>query len=136
MFNAKVFRVRIASAGTILEEERLARDIINSWSLLHGEQKGVVFLPMSKESDSIDPDLFIFVADAYVDECLIDATLAKGVPVIIFSRKCHDICNSIPSEIKAMEEYRGKVQARCKWVEYEGRNEFEKMLTDGIRAFT
>ena len=134
MFNAKVYRVRIASAGTIMKEERLAVEIINRWSLLYGEQKRVVFLPTSMESESIIPDLFIFVADAYVDERHVDAVLDKGVPVFIFSRKHHDICSSIPSEIKEMEEYRGKITSRCEWVEYDGKEEFEKVLTESIDA--
>ena len=136
MFSAKVYRVKIASAGTIVKEERLAINIINRWSLLYGEQKGVVFLPMAMESDSINPDIFIFVADSYVDESLVDSVLAKGVPVIILSSKSHDICNSILGEIKAMDEYRGKIQSRCRWVEFDGTDEFERELIDSILALS
>lgn len=135
MFNAKVFRVRIASTGTILEEERLARDIITKWSLHHGEQKGIVFMPLSKESDSFTPDIYIFVADSFIDERIVDAALAEDVPVIIFSRMSHDICNSIPSEIKALEEYREKMRVKCTWVEYDGEKKFEKSFIESIEAF-
>lgn len=127
MFEAKVYTVSILSSGVALEEELLAREVIARWNVEEGEKHGVAYLIVPNHCKDITPDIFIFSIDNYVDEQKVEAAIATGAKILQFFRSHHDEKNTMESEVKAIAEFRSKVQDKCDCIEYNN-NAFEKEL--------
>jgi len=52
MFDAKVYKVLIASPGDVIEERMAISDVISEWNNLHSENNNVVLLPVKWETHS------------------------------------------------------------------------------------
>lgn len=128
MFNAKVYTVSIPSSGVAMEEEHISREVIARWNIEEGEKHGVAFLIVPSNCKDITPDVFIFAIDNYVDEQKVDAAIATGAKVLLFFRSHHDEKNTIESEVKAIEEFRGEVLDKCSCVDYNNKNYFGETL--------
>lgn len=51
-FNAKVYKVLIASPSDLIEERKLITDVINNWNVVNSEEYGIVLLPVKWETHS------------------------------------------------------------------------------------
>ena len=134
MFNAKVYTVSIPSSGVALEEEHIARDVITQWNIEEGEKHGVVFLTIPNNYRGITPDVFIFAIDNYVDEQKVDTAIQTGAKVLLFFRSHHDEKNTMESEVKRIEAFRGKVQDKCLYTDYNNNDKFEEVLIAALDA--
>lgn len=128
MFEAKVYTVSIPSSGVALEEEHIAREVIARWNIEEGEKHGEAFLLIPGNYAYITPDIFIFAIDNYVDQQKVEAAIATGVKVLLFFRSHHDKKNTMKSEVKAIAEFRSKVQDKCVCVDYNNKSEFTDCL--------
>lgn len=126
MFTAKVYKICIASASGVMKEERIAQDVLARWNCQHGEEKGVIFLQVPQEAA---PDAYVFLIDNFVDTAKIDAAIATGARVVLFFAAYHDANNTMASELKAIVDFREKVQTRCTCLDYKDCHEFEKALS-------
>ena len=88
----------------------------------------MAFLTIPNNYGDITPDLFIFAIDNYVDEQKVEAAIATGAKVLLFFRSHHDEKNTMECEVKAMYEFRGKVQDKCACVDYNNKSDFEDAL--------
>lgn len=127
MFTAKVYKICIASASGAMKEERVARDVVARWNCQYGEEKGVVYLQVPQETT---PDVYVFLIDNFVDTAKIDAAFATGARVVLFFAKFHDVNNTMASELKAVADYREKVQTRCTCLDFKDCREFELTLSE------
>lgn len=80
------------------------------WSAQCGEKHGIVILPIPTNCVDVAPDIYIFNIDNYVDEAQVDAALATGARVAVFFRLTHGMDNSIPGELKAVEDLTLKIK--------------------------
>ena len=133
MFNAKVYTVSIPSSGVALEEEHLAREVIARWNIEEGEKHGVVFLTIPNNYRGITPDIYIFAIDNYVDEQKVEAAIATGAKVLLFFRSHHDEKNTMESDVRRIEDFRGKVQGKCTCVNYNNNSQFEVALSNALK---
>lgn len=106
MFTAKVFRIAIASVGTILEENRIAREAIDYWSTRFGEKNGVLLLPTPTDCINVIPDIYVFNIDNYVDAAKVESAVMTGDRVLLFFRQSHNPRNTIMGELNAVEEFK------------------------------
>ena len=120
MFNAKVYTVSTLSSGVALEEEHIAREVIAHWNIEEGEKHGVAYLTIPNNYRGITPDIYIFVIDNYVDERKGEAAIVTGGKVLLLFRSSHDEKNTIDSEVKALADFRSKVQDKCTCEDYDG----------------
>jgi len=128
MFNAKVYTVSIPSSVVVMEEEHIAREVIARWNIEEGEKHGVAFLIVPSNCKDITPDVFIFAIDNYVDVQKVEAAIATGAKVLLLFRSNHDEKNTMESEVKAIADFRCKVQDKCTCINYNNKNDFENAL--------
>ena len=133
MFTAKVYRIAIPSVGTILKEDRIAREAISRCSAVNGEKTGTILLPIPAECADIVPDIYIFNVDNYVDATKVESAIATGARVVLFFRQVHNPENTIGGELEAVEAFKEKAQEKCMCFEYNGSKDYESVLTDYIR---
>lgn len=128
MFTAKVYKICIASASGAMKEERIAQDVVSRWNCQHGEEKGVVFLSVPQETAS---DIYVFLIDNFVDTAKIEAAIATTeTRVVLFFTSFHDVNNTMASELKAVADFREKVQTRCTCLDFKDCREFELLLPE------
>lgn len=128
MYTSKVYTVSVSSSGIVLEEERIAREVINRWSLENGEKKGVVLLPLIPGHKDVIPDIYFFAIDNYVEAGKVEAAIATGAKVFLFFCKHHDPNNTLQTEVDKIAAFRIAVQSRCICVDYEDLTGFVEAL--------
>lgn len=72
----------------------------------------------------------MFLIDNFVDTAKIDAAIATGARVVLFFAKFHDVNNTMASELKAVADYREKVESVCTCLDYKDRQGFELALSE------
>lgn len=105
-----------------MREERLALDVVSQWNILHGEEHGVVFLPVAQ---NVTPDIYLFVIDNYMDVNKVDSAIATGAKVVLFFSAYHDPKNTIDRDLAEIEHYRKGVEKKCVCIDYESISDFE-----------
>lgn len=50
-YDAKVFKVMIASPGDVAKEREILRDVMHEWNTIHSEARSIVLLPVGWETD-------------------------------------------------------------------------------------
>lgn len=133
MFTSKVYTVSIPSSGVVLEEERIARDVISKWSVENGERTGVVLLPIPSDCKDVTPNIYIFSIDNFVEVAKVEAAIATGARVFLFFRKYHDENNTIASELQAIQTLRSSIKATC--IDYNGPSDFKQVLIQTIEIY-
>ena len=101
--------------------------MVAQWNCQHGEEKGVIFLQVPQEAA---PDAYVFLIDNFVDTAKIDAAIATGARVVLFFTSLHDANNTMASELKAVADFRKKIQMRCTCLDFKDSREFEQGLSD------
>lgn len=127
MYTATIHTVSIVSPGVTIEEEHIAREILNRWNAENGKEKGKVFLPLPSDSTA-DPDIYVLPIDNYVDNAKAKATIATGKPVILLFSEYHDEDNTIPAELKVVEALKNAKAPNCVKATYKGLEDFRKAL--------
>ena len=135
MFTSKVYTVSIPSSSVVLEEERIARDVINKWNVENGERTGFVLLPIPSDCKDVTPDIYIFTIDNYVELAKIEAAVATGAKVFLFFRRHHDPNNTIQMELDKILAIRKSVQHICTCVDYDGTVNFRMALLNELEIF-
>lgn len=133
MFTSKVYTVSIPSSGIVLEEERIAREVINRWSLENGKKAGAVLLPIPSDCKDITPDIYIFTIDNYVDQAKVEAAVASGAIVFLFFRKYHDADNTMATELQTVAALRTSIKVIC--VDYGSLEDFKEALIQAIESY-
>ncbi len=127
MYTAKVYTVSIVSPGVTIEEEHIAREILNRWNAENGKEKGKVFLPLPSDSTA-EPDTYVLPIDNYVDNAKAKAIIATNKPVILLFREFHDEENTIPVELKDVEALKSAKAPNCVMATYNGSKDFQQVL--------
>ena len=125
MYTAKVHTVSIVSPGVTIEEEYIAREILNRWNAENGKEKGKVFLPLPSDS-SAETDIYVLPIDNYVDTAKASKIIATGKPVILLFSEFHDEENTIPVELKDVEALKNTKASNTITATYKGSKEFQK----------
>lgn len=131
MFTAKVYKICIASASGSMKEERIAQDVVARWNCQNVEERGIIFLQVPQE---MTPDVYVSMIDNFVDAAKIDVTFATGARVVLFFAEYHDANNTMESELKAVADFREKVQASCVCIDYKNSAVFEQLFTDYLNS--
>lgn len=125
MFNARVYRICVASVGVAMKEERIAQSVVANWNNKYSEDLGVVFLTVS---NSVIPDIYVFSIDNYIDSSKVDEAIATGAQVFLLFSKFHDPKNTIPSELEAVNSLRRRVQYDCVCLDYQSLDDLERII--------
>ena len=133
MFQAKVYKICIASAGVPMREERLALDVISQWNTLHGEEHGVVFLPVSQD---VTPDIYLFVIDNYIDVNKVDSAIATGAKVVLFFSAYHDPKNTIDRDLTVIADYRKCNEKTCVCLDYKNIIDYENRVVSVLEYYS
>ena len=133
MFQAKVYKICIASAGVPMREERLALDVVSQWNTLHGEEYGVVFLPVAQ---NVTPDIYLFVIDNFMDVNKVDSAISTGAKVVLFFSAYHDPKNTIDRDLAVIEDYRKGIEKKCVCIDYRSISVFENQLLAVLDNYT
>ncbi len=127
MYTATIHTVSIVSPGVTIEEEHIAREILNRWNAENGKEKGKVFLPLPSDSTA-EPDIYVLPIDNYVDTVRANAIIATGKPVILIFSEYHDEENTIPAELKDVEALKNTKTPNCVKATYNGSRDFQQAL--------
>ena len=133
MFQAKVYKICIASAGVPMREERLALDVVSQWNILHGEEHGVVFLPVAQD---VTPDIYLFVIDNYMDVNKVDSAIATGAKVVLFFSAYHDSKNTTDRDLSVIEDYRKGVEKSSVCMDYKSILDFENQVLTALGNYS
>ena len=134
MFNAKVHTVSNLFSSIALEEEHIVREVIDRWNIEEGEKHEVVFLTIPNNYRDITPDIYIFVIDNYVDENKVEKSIQTGAKVMLFFNRHHDANNTMASELKAIDDFREKVQVSCVCIDYKNSAELDQQFTEYLNS--
>ncbi len=132
MIIAKVYTISIPSSGVALKEEHIAREVIARWNIEEGEKHGVVYLAIPNNYRGITPDIYLFVIDNFVDEQKVGVAIQTGAKVMLFFNSHHDENNTIENEVKALAEFRRKMESKCSCFDFNGRVEFDRILRNKL----
>jgi hypothetical protein len=77
-FSASIVKVFIASPSDVQRERQVAREVIHEWNAVHGEDRGVVLLPVGWETHSI-PEMGGRPQAIINRQLLVDCDLLVGV---------------------------------------------------------
>ena len=154
-YNAKVYRILIASPGDVEKERNLASNIIYDWNCIHSEAHEIVLIPVRWETHSSpdvgraqdiinnqlvkNSDILIGIfwtrlgsptgeyASGTVEE--IEEFIKANKPVMIyFSRK--DYPSDIDIEqLKLLRDFKNKMQNRCLFCEYKDLVELKEQIS-------
>lgn len=127
MYTAKVYTVSIVSPGVTIEEEHIAREILNRWNAENGKEKGKVFLPLPSDSTA-DPDIYVLPIDNYVDTAKAKAIIATNKTAILLFSEYHDEDNTIPAELKDVEALKNAKTSNTITATYNGNRDFQQAL--------
>ena len=127
MYTATIHTVSIVSPGVTIEEEHIAREILNRWNAENGKEKGKVFLPLPSDSTA-EPDIYVLPIDNYVDTVKANAIIATGKPVILIFSEYHDEENTIPAELNDVEALKNTREPNCIKATYKGSKVFRQKL--------
>lgn len=127
MYTATIYTVSIVSPGVTIEEEHIAKEILNRWNAENGKEKGKVFLPLPSDSTA-EPDIYVLPIDNYVDTVKANVIIATGKPVILLFSEYHDEDNTIPAELKVVEALKNTREPNCLKATYNGSKEFQQEL--------
>lgn len=108
-----------------MREERLALDVVSQWNTLHGEEHGVVYLPVTQD---VTPDVYLFVIDNYMDVNKVDTAIATGANVVLFFSDYHDPRNTIDRDLAIIKDYRKGVEKNCVCIDYNSISDFENQV--------
>ena len=127
MYTATIHTVSIVSPGVTIEEEHIAREILNRWNAENGKEKGKVFLPLPLDSTA-EPDIYVMPIDNYVDTVKTNKIIATNKPVILLFSEYHDEDNTIPAELKDVEALKNTKTPNCVKASYNGNRNFQQVL--------
>ena len=127
MYTATIQTVSIVSPGVTIEEEHIAREILNRWNAENGKEKGKVFLPLPSDSTA-EPDIYVLPIDNYVDTAKANKIIATSKPVILLFSEYHDEDNTIPAELKDIETLKNEKAPNCVTETYNGSRDFQQVL--------
>ena len=131
MYTATIHTVSIVSPGVTIEEEHIAREILNRWNAENGKEKGKVFLPLPSDSTA-EPDIYVLPIDNYVNITKANKIIATGKPVILLFSEYHDEGNTIPAELKNVEALKNEKAPNCVKATYNGKRNFQQALIAAI----
>lgn len=127
MYTATIHTVSIVSPGVTIEEEHIAREILNRWNAENGKEKGKVFLPLPSDSTA-EPDIYILPIDNYVDTAKAKAIIATNKPAILLFSEYHNEENTIPAELKDVEALKNTKASNTITATYKGSKDFQQAL--------
>lgn len=133
MFQAKVYKICIASAGAPMREERIALDVVSQWNTLLGEEKGAVYLPVAQ---NVTPDIYLFVIDNYIDVNKVDSAIATGAKVVLFFSAYHDPKNTIDRDLAIIKDYRKGTESTCLCIDYKSISDFENQMMTVLDTYS
>jgi len=127
MYTATIHTVSIVSPGVTIEEEHIAREILNRWNAENGKEKAKIYLPLPSDS-TVEPDTYVLPIDNYVDNAKAKAIIATGKPVILLFSESHDEENTIPVELKDVEALKNTKASNTITATYNGIKDFQQVL--------
>ena len=116
-----------------MREERLALNVVSQWNTLHGEDHGVVYLPVAQD---VTPDMYLFVIDNYMDVNKVDSAIAIGAKVVLFFSAYHDPKNTIDRDLEIIEAYRKGVEKKCACIDYNSISDFENKALTALENYS
>ena len=152
-FDAKIFRVMIASPSDVISEREIVRDVLAEWNAIHADKRGIVFLPVGWETNASpsmgerpqaiinkqilkDADLLVGVfwtrlgtaTGAYpsgtVEE--IEEHIASGKPAMLYFSRAPVMPESIePDQYAALNKFRDSCKDRGLLDSYSSAIEFQ-----------
>ena len=127
MYTATIHTISIVSPGVTIEDEHIAREILNRWNAENGKEKGKVFLPLPSYSTA-EPDIYVLPIDNYVDTAKANKIIATGKPIILLFSEYHDEDNTIPAELKDVEALKNAKDPNSVKATYNGNRDFQRIL--------
>jgi hypothetical protein len=156
-YQAKVYKVMIASPGDVATERTVIRDVIHEWNSVHSDKEDIVLMPAGWESHSApsmgdrpqaiinkqvlaDSDLLIAVfwtrlgsptgraRSGTVEE--IEEHLKAGKPAMIYFSSAPVVPESIDQkQYKALLKFKEELHTRGLFETYDSISEFKEKLT-------
>lgn len=129
MFEAKVYRVMVASLSGTMEEVYVAKEVIRKWNQENAERTGKLYMPVECQ----DVDVLIGIVGNRVEKT--DAVLRlieAGKKVMLFFNAFQDPKNTIPTEREEMMAFKDRMQGKCFCVEYNGSDELSSLMAKRI----
>lgn len=162
MFSAKVYRIMIGCPGDIQEEVKIAKTVINRWTSIHAEQRGMILLPINWDTNSYPEqgdhpqkilnrqladksDMLIAVfgskvgsptntsASGTIEE--IEHHIKAGKPVMLFFRKYNDITRISATELAKLEAFRSNIKDSGLYKEYNTESDFKEVFSNALELF-
>lgn len=134
MFTANIYRIVIASTGTILKEDRIAFETISGWTTKWAEKKGAVLLPILSEISDIVPDIYLFNIDNYIVPNKVESALSSGARVVLFFRQSHDSENTILGELRMVNCFKEKIRNLCSCYDYDNSLDYKEALIEFLNS--
>lgn len=162
MFPAKVYRIMIGCPGDVREEVQIAKNVINRWTILHSEQRGIVLLPINWEDDSYPEhgahpqkilnkqlanksDMLIGIFGAKVGTPTdtsqsgtieeIEEHIKAAKPIMLFFRKYNDTTNVTADELSQLKVFKSRIQKLNYFKEYNRTDDFENIFSESLNLF-
>lgn len=133
MFTAQVYTVKIVCLSGLMDEMYVAYEVIRNWNYDNASQKGKLFFPLADNATIGETDCVIGIVGNYIDKAeVVGASITAGKKVLLFFSKYQDPKNSLPSDGKAVVEFRKQMGLKCTCCDFNGMKNFEKSLEEHL----
>lgn len=163
MYQAKVYRIMIASPSDIQEEIKVAFDVLHHWNNLHSEKNKIVLLPLHWSISSYPAsgkhpqklldkqvveksDLLVCVFGAKLGtptDTEISGTVEEikehrkaGKEVMVFFKKnVSDIVAIDPAQLQKLNGFKESIKNEFLWEEFSNAIDFEKKFDKALQLY-
>jgi hypothetical protein len=152
----------IGCPGDIQEEVKIAKTVINRWTSIHAEQRGMILLPINWDTDSYPEqgghpqkilnrqladksDMLIAVFGSKVGSPTntsssgtieeIEHHIKAGKPVMLFFRKFNDITRISATELAKLEAFKSSIKDSGLYKEYNSESDFKEVFSNALEFF-
>ena len=134
MFIAKVYKVMIGSLSGAMEEVYVAKEAVHKWNQNNSERTGKMLLLVDwnpKMETIQDIDLLIGIVGNRVEyPDFVKWCIEADKQVMLFFNAFQDSKNTIPRELKEVQEFKNKTKDYCTCVEYYSIVEFLSLMNE------
>ena len=121
MFEAKVFRVVVASLSGTMEEVFAAKEAVRKWNLENAEKEGRVYLLVEESTKLENVDVFIGVVGNWIEKkVVVEGLINAGKKVMLFFNAFYDPNNTMSSEEHSVKEFKMEMKDVCMCKDYNG----------------
>ena len=122
----------VGSLSGIMEEVKVAKEVIRNWNQENAEREGKVFLNMDWNEKTVDVqkiDVVIGIVGSWIEKTdFVEECLEDNILVILLFNAYQDPENTIASERDEVKAFKDHSKKRCQCVNFIGVTDLKELI--------